>query len=102
MYQKACSAAGSEASFFGMKLSSTKGRTPVGQEAVVDLIDVGEVVDGVSMLVVEIEEADFIVEDAVETDCLKSCYIFYRAQIVAVAFHGSDRMARPEPKICSQ
>ena len=29
LYQKACRAAGSEASFLGMKLSSTKGRAPL-------------------------------------------------------------------------
>ena len=75
LYQKACSAEGSEASFLGMKLSSTKGRSTVGQQAIVDLVDVREVVDWMA-IGVEIEEADFIVEDAVETDCLNPVTFF--------------------------
>ena len=64
-----------------MKLISTTGRTPFFKQAVVDLIDVGEVVDGVAVLVFVVD-ADLVVQDGVEADVSEVRDLLYGAQIV--------------------
>ncbi len=57
----------------------------VGQQAIVDLIDIGPVVDRVALCVLAVD-AILIVEDGVEADVAKAGDLLYLAQIVAVAF----------------
>ena len=78
------------------------------EEAIVDLVDVGEVVGaglldlgggkaGVLVLGVGIEEADVVVEDAVEADGLKSCGLLHGAHVLAVVVaEGEDGAAGAE------
>ena len=55
----------------------------VGEDAVVDLIDVGKIVDGVAAGVFVVE-ADFVLEDSVETDVVEIGDAFDFAEIVAI------------------
>src|SRR5271165_684656 len=54
----------------------------IGQQTIVNLVDVGEVVDRLSVLVFVVN-TDFIVEDGVETHVLQACDLLYFAQISA-------------------
>jgi hypothetical protein len=60
----------------------------VVQQAVVDLIDIGKVVLGMS-LGVFVVDSDFIVEDGVEADVLEAGNLLYISEIVAVALAQS-------------
>ena len=68
----------------------------VREQAIVDLIDVGEVVDGgvvgslrreagILGLAIGIVEADLVLEDAVETDGLEVGGLLHGAQVFAIA-----------------
>ena len=56
----------------------------IGQQPVVDLIDVGPVVDRVALLVLAVD-AVLIVEDRVKAHVLEAGDLLYAPQIVAVA-----------------
>ena len=56
---------GIEGELLGHEADFDEGPHAVFEQAVVDLVDVGEVVDGIAMLVFVVD-ADFIVEDGVE------------------------------------
>ena len=85
-----------------------EGADVLGEEAIVDLVDVGEVVDGsvvgglrleawVLGLAAGVVEADLIVKDGVEADGLEVGRLLYGAEIVAVALtEGEDRAAGAE------
>ena len=64
------------------------------QQAVVDLIDIGKVIDRVAVLVLVID-SDLVMQDGVKTHILEFCYLLYRAKVVAVAIaQGQDRAPR--------
>ena len=92
---------GVEGELFGHEADLDDGADAVGEEAVVDLIDVGEVVDGVAVLVFVVD-ADLVVEDGVEADVAEVGDLLHGAQVAAVAVAQCEDAARPEPNICSQ
>ncbi len=53
------------------------------------MIDVGEVVDGVAVLVFVVD-ADFVVEDGVEANVAEVRYFLHGTQVFAVAFAQSQ------------
>jgi len=84
------------------------GANVVLEQAVVDLVDVGEVVDGsilrcttslpcglgeIDSLAVGIVEADLVVEDGVETDGLEISGLLHGAQIFAIALAERENSA---------
>ena len=81
---------------FGHEAQLDKRTHAIFQQAVVDLVDVREIVDGISGSVLVVD-AEFVEENAVETDVLEIGDGFYGAEIVAIAFaHGEDGAARAE------
>ena len=77
-----------------------KGAHAVFQKAIVDLIDVGKIVDGVSIVVLIID-THFVVQDVVETNVLERCDFLHFPQVAAVSIAQREN-ARPEPNVCSQ
>ena len=61
---------GIEGELFRHEADLDDGLDAVLQQAVVDLVDVGEVIDGVAVLVFVVD-ADFVVKDGVKTDVLE-------------------------------
>ncbi len=80
----------------------------IGEEAVVDLIDIGEIVEGlvvgglgrltgVLRLGVRVVEADIVHEDAVETHSVEIRDSFYSVEVIAIALaQGEDGAAGAE------
>src|SRR3954447_16971564 len=72
------------------------------EKPVIDLIDIGEVVDRVPVLILVVD-ADFIVKDGVKSHIAKAGDLFDCAQIIAVTFaEREDSAARTEhllPKV---
>src|SRR5579864_8210456 len=68
---------------FGHEAQLDKWANAVFEQAIVDLIDVGKVVDGMAggILVVD---ADFIMEDRVEADVFKTSRLLHLPQILAI------------------
>jgi len=56
--------------FFGHEAEFNKGTHAVGKETIVDLIDIREVVNGISLRVFVVD-THFVVEDGMETDILE-------------------------------
>src|ERR1700757_368461 len=73
-----------------------EGADSVGEQAVVDLIDVGEVVDGVALLVFVVD-AEFVVKDGVEADVPEVGDLLHGLHVVAIALaHGEHSAAGAE------
>ncbi len=87
---------GIEGELLGHEADLDDGANAVGEEAVVDLVDVGEVVDGVAVLVFVVD-TDFVVEDAVEADVAEVGDFVDGADVVAVGLaEGEDGVAGAE------
>ncbi len=82
-YQNACGVSDA-ANARGIKLISTNGRTPFVEQAVVNLIDVGPVVDRLPLRVFRIH-AHFVVKDGVKANVLNVGGRFHGPQIAPVA-----------------
>src|SRR5271165_965172 len=73
-----------------------EGPDAVLQQAIVDLVDVGPVVDRPTPRVLVVD-AHFVVEYGMETDILNAGRLAHHSQIAAKAFaEREDRTARPE------
>ncbi len=66
-----------------MKLSSTKRAHAVLQEAIINLVNVGEIVDRLAAGIFVVQ-ANFVVEDGVEADVFEAGGLLYLAQVAAV------------------
>ena len=75
---------GVEGELLGHEADLDDGADAGGEEPVVDLVDVGEVVDGVAVLVLGVD-AELIVEDGVEADVAEVGDGFDGAEVVHVA-----------------
>src|SRR5271168_636179 len=81
---------------FGHEAELDEGADFVFEEAVVDLVDVGEIVDGLAGLVFVVE-AEFVVEDSVEADVVEAGDALGFAEVAAIAVaEGEDGAAGAE------
>jgi hypothetical protein len=60
------------------------GADAVGEEIVIDLVDVGEVVDGIAVLVFVVD-SELIVQDGMEANVLEVGDLFYGFEVVEIA-----------------
>ncbi len=82
--------------FLGHEADLDEGANAVGEQAVVDLVDVGEVVDGIALRVFVVD-ADVVVHDGVEADVLEVGDLLHSLHVVAIALaHGEDGAAGAE------
>ncbi len=81
---------------FGHEADLDEGADAVGEQAIVDLIDVGKVVDGIA-LGVFVVDADVVIHDGVEADVLEVGDLLHGLHVVAIALaHGEDGAAGTE------
>ena len=70
------------------------GADTILQQAIVDLIDIGKIVDRVTVLVLAINP-DLVMKNGMKANVLEICYLFYRTQVVTVAIaQGEDCASR--------
>ena len=95
LYQKACKYfLGRE--FFGHEAQLDEGAHAIGQQVVVDLIDVGEVVLELALVVLVID-TDFVVKDGVKANVFEVGHLLHFAKVAAVAVtQGENRATGPE------
>ena len=100
LYQKACRRrVGGQ--LFRHEAQLDEGPDAVCEQAVVDLIDVGEVVNRIALRVFVVD-ADLVVKDGVEADVLEVGGLLSRRAGRGGSSRAGVRLARPEPNICSQ
>src|SRR5580698_9049023 len=75
---------GIEGELFGHEADLDDGTHAVFEQAIVDLVDIGEVIDRVAVLVFVVD-AVLVVKNGMETHVMKIGSLLYRAQVVAVA-----------------
>jgi hypothetical protein len=68
------------------------GTNAVGEEVVIDLVDVGEVVDGVAVLVFVVD-SELIVQDGVEANVFEVGDLFYGFEVVEIALTKHESAA---------
>ncbi len=71
--------------FAGHEADLNEGPHAVGEEAVINLIDVGKVVDGIALRILVVD-ADFVMKDGVKAHVIEVGDLLYGAEIVAIAF----------------
>jgi hypothetical protein len=74
-----------EGELLGHETDFDEGADAAFEQAVVDGVDVSEVVDGVSMLVLVVD-TDLVVQDCVETNVAEIGYFFYGAKVFTIVF----------------
>jgi len=82
--------------FAGHEADLDKGPHALGQQAVVDLVDIGEVEDRIAAFIL-IVDAHFIVEDGVEADIARANLVVDIFEVLAVVVsQRQNGAARPE------